>query len=202
GGGRRPAIIQKLGKRARGDAELALIEIQDEIALLTEQDKSMLNQIQGLAKDVENVGKSSIELKMLRDDIRQEEQINERIGREREALQVELRSPSRVTLYQDAAVQRKDMKRQIMGVVVAAVGAFLAICFGVAWLDCRSRRIHTADQVVRGLGMRVVGAVPPLPNPLQTSLVATGEALDGNTQDVLESVDALRTLLLRDASLE
>jgi capsular exopolysaccharide synthesis family protein len=198
----KPAIVQRMGQRSRADTEAYIVEIQDEINLLTEQDKSMLGQIQTLAKDADNIGRSFVELEMLRADIRQEEQIVDRVGHELEAGNVELRSPSRVRQYQDAAVQRKDIKRQVMGVTVAPIAAFLGVCFCVAWLDCRGRRIHTADQVVRGLGMRVVGAVPPLPSPLQTQLIAAGEAQDGHGQDVLESVDALRTLLLRDASLE
>src|SRR5207247_832814 len=100
----------------------------------------------------------STEMEMARHDIRQEEAALEKVGGEMEALRVELQAPARVTLYQDAAVQKKDMRRQIALTIVVPIAALLGVCFIVAWLESRARRITTADEVVRGLGMRVVGA--------------------------------------------
>ena len=74
----------------------------------------------------------------------------------------------------------------------------LGVCMSLAWLDVRQRRIRSAGEVSRGLGIRVVGAVPTVPH-LEHHLVGpTGEPdLEGHP--VLESIDAIRTQLLRDA---
>jgi capsular exopolysaccharide synthesis family protein len=136
---------------------------------------------------------------MLKSDIKQDESALERIKVELDALQVELRSPPRVNLYQEAGVMKKDSKKQIVLTVMAPLATFLAICFCVAWVESRARRIHTADEVVRGLGMRVVGAIPALPEAV---LLGGTEEADSESHSVLESVDAIRTLLLRDASIE
>src|SRR5262249_31644163 len=72
------------------------------------------------------------------------------------------------------------------------------VCVILALREHRQRRIQNAGEVARGLGIRVVGAVPHLPN-LELHLVGpTGEPeLEGHP--ALESIDALRTLLLRES---
>ncbi|HZV03981.1 MAG TPA: polysaccharide biosynthesis tyrosine autokinase [Gemmataceae bacterium] len=115
--------------------------------------------------------------------------------------ELELQAPARVSKHQDAELQKKDMKKQLLGVIVSPVVVLLGVCMGVAWLDVRQRRIRSAGEVSRGLGIRVVGAVPSVPN-LEHHLVGpTGEPdLEGHP--ALESIDALRTQLLRDADDE
>jgi capsular exopolysaccharide synthesis family protein len=48
----------------------------------------------------------------------------------------------------------------------------------------------------------VVGAVPAVPGPALGRLVTTSDAQDEYESSLLESIDAIRTMLLRDASLE
>jgi capsular exopolysaccharide synthesis family protein len=71
----------------------------------------------------------------------------------------------------------------------------------VAWWECRARRIHTADEISTGLGMRVVGAVPSLAHAAQR-VVNTGGEDDLHEQHLLESIDGIRTVLLRDADVQ
>jgi capsular exopolysaccharide synthesis family protein len=111
---------------------------------------------------------------------------------------VELSAPDRTFTYQDAELQKKDIKKQLLGAIVAPIGVFAMVCFLLALGEHRQRRIHHAGQVARGLGIRVVGTVPHLPG-LEHHLVGpTGEPeLEGHP--ALESIDALRTVLLREA---
>src|SRR5437016_1928554 len=107
-----------------------------------------------MAREADKIGNSSTELEMLKAEIKREEDVYEKVANELEALQVELRSPPRVSLYQEAAVQKRDMKRQLAGTILAPILALLGVCFCVGWLESRARRIHTADEVTRGLGIR------------------------------------------------
>src|SRR5262249_9754948 len=79
---------------------------------------------------------------------------------ELDKLQVELRSPPRVSLYQEAALAKRDSKRQIAAAALAPVLVVLLVCFGVAWWEHRARRIHSAEDIVGGLGMRVLRTIP------------------------------------------
>jgi hypothetical protein len=52
---------------------------------------------------------------------------------------------------------------------------------GLAWLEFRQRKIHTAGEVASGLGIRVVGAIPNLTN-LERHLVGVGDPdVEGHT---------------------
>src|SRR5262249_18302136 len=66
----------------------------------------------------------------------------------------------------------------------------------------RGRRIQTTEEVIAGLGMRVVGSLPVLAKPAQRRLLAGDQSQDRPDESVIESVDAIRTLLLKDASVE
>jgi capsular exopolysaccharide synthesis family protein len=107
-------------------------------------------------------------------------------------LRAEQNSPPRVSLQQAAALQKKDIKRQVLGAVGAPILVLILVALGVALVEFRSRRICSADEVASGLGIRVVGALPPLRRQLG----------QGIQEGLVESIDALRTLLLRDAHLE
>ncbi|HTU16658.1 MAG TPA: polysaccharide biosynthesis tyrosine autokinase [Gemmataceae bacterium] len=171
------------------------------------------NAIQAMEEHLEYLGKNLIDLNkeltklkrvdhaeqdQLRKTILQEEEFVNKLTLELRKEEVNLQYSQRVTLAQDAELQKKDMKKQILGVALSPVVALLGVCMSVAWLDVRQRRIRSAGEVSRGLGIRVVGAVPTVPN-LEHHLVGpTGEPdLEGHP--ALESIDALRTQLLRDA---
>jgi capsular exopolysaccharide synthesis family protein len=196
----RPAILERLRLQGKDLHAVSLVQLQDEIAPLAAQEKTLLKEVQALEAEADKIGTSSNEMEMLRAEIKQEEPVMERIAHEWHALQVELRSPPRVSLYQEAGLQKKDNKRQLLGTVLAPIAVLLGVCFCVGWFEFRARRIHSADEVVTGLGMRIVGTVPVLPATPQGQLVgADGE--DGSNT-LLESIDAIRTVLLRDASVQ
>jgi capsular exopolysaccharide synthesis family protein len=142
-----------------------------------------------------------VEQDRLREHIKREEQFVNDLDLRLRKEELELQAPARVSKHQDAELQKKDMKKQLLGVILSPLVVLLGVCMSVAWLDVRQRRIRSAGEVSRGLGIRVVGAVPSVPN-LEHHLVGpTGEPdLEGHP--ALESIDALRTQLLRDADDE
>jgi capsular exopolysaccharide synthesis family protein len=194
-------LKERLRQKARAEYTANLVKLQDEIVSLTEQEKTLGADVHRLAQEFEKIGHSSTEVEMLRAEIKQEENFTEHVGRELDALQVELRSPPRVSLYQEAALQKQENKRQILATVLAPVAALAGVGFGVAWLEFRRRRIQSTDEVVTGLGMRVVGTVPALPDHTRR-LVATNDNMDLYDHSLVEAIDAIRTLLLREATVQ
>src|SRR5262249_19299541 len=79
--------------------------------------------------------------------------------------------------------------------LLAAIGGVAL----VGWLEFRARRIDNADEVAVGLGLRVLGAVPALTAAQSRQLLADDQAHD---HTVVESIDAIRTMLLRTAGEE
>jgi capsular exopolysaccharide synthesis family protein len=122
------------------------------------------------------------------------DELGSKLARER----IEQGAPARIAIHQEADLQKKDNKKQIMAAVAVPVGVLFLVCMGVAWADYRQRRVHSAQEVANGLGIRVVGAVPAVPNFERLVIGASGQP-DLEGQPVLESVDAIRTLLLCDS---
>jgi succinoglycan biosynthesis transport protein ExoP len=188
----RPKVLEELKAQAKDEYTGMLAQLHEEMAPLEAQEKALAAEVQALAAEADKIGSSYTELEMLRAELKQEESTLERVGIELEALQVELRSPPRVSLYQEAALAKRDNKRQLAATGLAPVLMMLLVCFAVAWWEHRARRIHSAEEVISGLGMRILGTVPPL---------STARALQ--TDDTFqEAIDGIRTVLLRDASMQ
>ena len=74
-----------------------------------------------------------------------------------------------------AAKSRLQEAADLMLVLAPAGGAVLPV-LAVAWWEFAARRIHEPDEVVAGLAMRVVGAVPELPDPQRARVGADPQA--------------------------
>ncbi len=197
---RRQALSKSYQAKARALHEADLARLDKEVALLTAQEKDLRADVERLSSQEEKIGNNSIELDALRREIAEEEKIVNHYGELLKARQVELARPERISIYQEAALQKRDAKRQILATAASPLAVFVGVCFAVGWWECRARRIHSADEVVRGLGMRIVGALPAIPPIGEGQFFATKDA-DEQNQDLLESIDAIRTVLLRDASV-
>jgi capsular exopolysaccharide synthesis family protein len=200
---RRTALQADLGKRlhsrAQADYDALLTQLQGEAESLTAQEQACAQRVQEVGRQVvevaaqlKKVGTSPLELEMLRAQVDRETKYSDKIWDELEILKAELGSPPRVTLLQDAALQKRDVKRQVMATAAAPVAVLVLAALAVALWEFRARRIRTAEEVAVGLGIRVVGAVPPLRR----------QAAPHQQEEVVESIDAIRTLLLHDANVE
>jgi capsular exopolysaccharide synthesis family protein len=136
----------------------------------------------------------------LADEIRLDEEIAKQIGSKLEHERVELRAASRITKFQDAELMKKETKKQLLASMVAPIAVFFSVCGGLALLEHRQRKVRSAGEISRGLGIRVVGAVPRMPN-LERHLVGPAGASDLEGTPVMESIDAIRTRLLHEADV-
>jgi capsular exopolysaccharide synthesis family protein len=137
-------------------------------------------------------------MEFLRGDIRNDTVMRDGIATQLNKLRMDLHSPPRIAVYQEAELQKKDIRKQVLATVAAPIVVWMAVCMGLAWLEYRQRKIHTAGEVATGLGIRVVGAIPKLHN-LERHLIGAGD-LDMEGHTILESINAIRTLLLHDAA--
>src|SRR5262249_40550158 len=95
-----------------------------------------------------------------------------------------------------------DRSRQYKFAGAAGLGAFVFLLLGVTLLEFRSRKINTADEVVNGLGLDLLGALPALPARARRSS-ATPDKCSLHWQSVMtESIDSIRSMLLHAARNE
>jgi len=101
-------------------------------------------------------------------------------------------------MSQPTVPKDRDRDKQIKFAGLGAFSVFGVLLFAVALVEFRTRRVTSSDEITQGLGIPTVGTMPALP------VRARRAPLTGNAQQsagwqalLTESVDALRTLLLR-----
>jgi len=195
-----PKITQRLRERLRGDLETKMISLREQIFLAGEKEKVLNKIVNDLASENEEHGKESFEMLQARADLEEEEKIARTLAAEMRALSTELLSPSRARPLDHAVVVRAGgAPRGTLFGAVAGIAALGLVLFVVAWREWRARRIHSAEDVAHGLGIRLVGTLPPLSRRFQKRLCQLGQADPALSSYGMESIDTFRTFLLHDA---
>ncbi len=199
------AEVKKGGPRltsppTRDDSPYVRAQLAKNVESLTKLEGDLKGDIDRLGKEVTNMPQVGQEYVALADEVQLAQKSIDNVGTQLERERIELDAASRISRYQNAELVESDNKKQILAAGASPLAVLLAVCMGLAYLDYRQRRIRTAGQVSRGLGIRVVGAVPDAPNLEHQIVGPSGEpVLEGHP--VLESIDALRAVLLHEAHM-
>lgn len=192
--------LEVLQRKAEADYTLSLEAMQNEMAALHEQVSRSREYQEQVTKETEKIGARNATADLINTEIKQYESKLETIVAQVKNLQFEEEADPRVSACQEAVWQVKDAKRRVILLIMIPLLALIATALFVAWREFRARKIHSADDVEHGLGMRVVGAVPRF-DPIARFLGVSHPARPGDV-GVLESIDAIRTRLLHDAQVE
>jgi polysaccharide biosynthesis transport protein len=186
----RPVVEDQLRNQFKARAD----ERKGQLVALERLEKALDEEVERLAMDGPRaLNKRGQELvQALREEIDQREDILRRVFTQLEVFNIEQGAPARVwPLEPEPVVTHQDVrKRQLAGAAGGGAGGFALVVFGLAWWDCRSRRVNSADEVVQGLGLKLLGTLPLVPaRARQRGGIAWQNLL-------LESVDSIRTMLL------
>jgi capsular exopolysaccharide synthesis family protein len=193
----RKELLESARRRFRAEVDSTVAEVEGEVARLTEEERAIRAQVEAQAKEADKMGPSSVDLEILQGVIAQDSKVLETVTDQLARLQIEAQAGARVNLLQAAEPPRKpDVKKQLAVTGVAGFGALGLVVFGVAFVEFRSRRIGGADEITQGLRMPVMGALPVLRRGRTKGKAPSGVARLG------ESVDSIRTMLLRAAARE
>lgn len=109
---------------------------------------------------------------------------------------------SRITPKEDAiVVLNQKLRQKVLVALGGFVGGTLLVMAAIGFLEWRSRRVDSVDQVINELGMRVIGTIPAFPS--KQSLKSGDAAQNQNWRFVLnESVNSARTMLLHTAKTQ
>jgi capsular exopolysaccharide synthesis family protein len=191
----RSDVVKRLRERARMDLQATISQLQVRIVSSKEMQETLGPEVEYLSKRLAELGKKGVRLDSFREDVSHLEDLTKRFKQEHEALKVELQAPSKVAVLEEATVTRVNVEaRKWMMTAGAALAALCFGLFGVSWLEYRARRVDTVEEVVLGLGLRLVGTVPPVPRRGASGKQPPGQ--DAARQGLTESVDAARTMLL------
>lgn len=114
-------------------------------------------------------------------------------------LEVAQRQDTRMQLKEEAVViLNQNLRQKVLVALGAFAGGTLLVMAAIGFLEWRSRRVDSVDQVVNDLGMRVIGTIPAFPS--KQALKSGDAAQNQNWRFVLnESVNSARTMLLHTA---
>jgi len=166
--------------------------------MLKRQEELLSEELDKYSEMVRTIGTSSFDLEIMKTEIDQIAKVSDRVGSEMEALRIELQSPTRVTLLQEAEVPKtREMGRKKNMALAGSVGSLGLVFLIVALVEFHARRITDPKDVSQTLGLDLLGALPAMPRPLvrfwkqpkESRLVLWNNAL-------IESVDGIRSILL------
>jgi succinoglycan biosynthesis transport protein ExoP len=197
----RQGVLARYQEKAEADRQALIAQLEQEIRPLENAVQRATARADGLAREVATVGVSTARLEILSGEIKQAEAGLADLQKQLQELQLEEASDFRVSLGQDAGWLNQTSKKRLILLLLIPLAAVGGTAFAVAWLEFRARRIHTAEEVVAGLGLRLVGAVPALTRLRQQHPAL--QAPPGELGHSLgESIDAIRTMLLRSAGAD
>lgn len=165
---------------------------------LRKQETLLGEELDKYAEMVKNIGTSSYELELMKSEKEQVAKIAERVSSEAEAMRIELQSPTRVTLMQEADVPRtRDMGKKQKLSVAGGIGSMGMIFLLIAVLEFHSRRITDPKDVSQTLGLDLLGTLPAMPRPMiQFWKQPKGSRVALWNNALIESIDSVRSILL------
>ncbi len=216
-------MAEKVRQRATAEARLLAGKQGERESLLKEQFETIWKEVEDRRKLADQIGLAAILYETERSEIDQAEKIIKSLWTERERLEVEGRSTAqRVMLEVEATPPHtKNRKSQILAAALAGLALFGAGALAVAWWDLRTRRIHSREEVVQDLRLRVLGSLPlrtKLPVLVGVTQASGGEVGSGGSGPQLgltvrpsrvdassaylwtEALTGLRTVLLHEAN--
>jgi polysaccharide biosynthesis transport protein len=191
-------VVAKLRKSHEAKIVSDITDMQTEIMPLEGQIRKDQEKVETLAQEANVSSFWTAKLNLLESEIQQQDKAVAQLFDEVQRARIADEAEMRIAPIGDAEWQVRDAKKRILMIVLAPLFALLCSVLGVAWWEFAARRIHGPDEVVSGLAMRVVGAIPELPDPRRRRM-DDAQADEIYRHNLIESIDAIRTMLLRTA---
>ncbi|MBI2824126.1 MAG: polysaccharide biosynthesis tyrosine autokinase [Planctomycetia bacterium] len=187
------------GQKVR-ELESKLEVVEESIRRADEQISELKEQIEEDQARLSQLGGDSVQIDHNKQEILTLNQFTSEVTKKLEELRTEKRAPSRIQRYGDA-IAPNDMgsMRKLAMVAFSGFAAFTLIGLAVSFIEFQARRISSSTQLIDGLGMRVVGALPSIARPGRKALASAKGDLNGV---LLESIDTVRTNLIHSSASE
>ncbi|MEN6457573.1 MAG: AAA family ATPase [Thermoguttaceae bacterium] len=201
------ARVEELRTKIRAKQRAAInervVQLQTQLASIEVAVREGAQRVAEMRAEAEKVGITTVDIEMLRTEIRHDELLVADMTTEKEKLKVELQSPDRITLVEaaDVPVLPSNYTTRLAMTLVAALFGLCCPAVGLAFWDAQAGRINTADDVSKKLRLAVIGSVPRIPSRVIRRLASPSKRSQVWHLRLTESVDgiAARLLLKADA---
>ena len=172
--------------------------------ILKRQEKLLAEELEKYSDLVKHIGSSSFELELMKSEIDQISRVSDQVGSEMEAHRIELKSPARITLMQEAEIpQVLDLGKKQKLTGTAGVGAIGFVFLAISLIEFHSRRITDPQDISQTLGLDLLGSLPAMPKPLIKFWKQPKESRMALWNNALyEAVDSTRSILLHDPNVQ
>ena len=201
---RRTEIREMIQKAKQAKLKEMLADLQVRVDVLSREEKVLDGEYLEQREEVNQIGKSSVELEMKQKDLETYEGMLRQLAGGRETLKIELSSKPRIQLLQKATEPKtydNPKIRMALTLLGSGIGFFIPVC-GLVWWDVRKQRINTPDEVSKDLGLNVIGSVPIIPGRAIGRLNDPGRKNQLWNLRLTESIDGIAARLLRNAAIE
>jgi capsular exopolysaccharide synthesis family protein len=196
----RPRIIQREQEKARRDYAEKNAKLEERAGSLKVLEAMLQRRTRRLAQGAE----LTQDVDPQQEEMVRAESLTKRAAQEAEALKLELSAPPRITIMEAAEAPRvNEAKGSLSKPLLAGIATLGFVLFGCSWREARARKVGTTDDVISGVGMRIMGALPTSSAGAQCRLLQP-TVVHGNYRDDLmtASIDATCTVLLHFAKQE
>ena len=142
-------------------------------------------------QQIRELAEENLDLAMRKGALDERQQVGNDLASKIAGLDIQLGAPARVRVFQRATVM--DGLDLFQRAVLVGLGGLFGLCataLGIAYLDFRRRPLNGPDQIDDGLGIRVVGSLPPL------AFRKVSDESDPMLALLMESIDSVRTALM------
>ena len=143
----RPKIERELRQQMGDSRAEKLAELEKQVKILTQYEKMLNDGVSGLDREAQNFNHEAIDLQWMKDEVEQWSETARQLGKQYEALNVELKAPQRGRWISKAEHPRiESSKKRLASIGFAILAAFGGTIFGLSW-----RRVPlSAGRLARG----------------------------------------------------
>jgi capsular exopolysaccharide synthesis family protein len=195
----RGEIVADLWRRGLADARNSRLQAEEELRMLRPLAKLIQHRVELLRGDDQKLDVSALGAGSLRRQVETIEGILKTIQANIDDLDLQQQILPRDVPPEEAVLYRETGKtRQLAITGMAGAGSLGLVVLGFSWWEFRRRRVSSPDEVVHGLGMRLVGALPDFAyRHRRVRLLGRADMPESHWQNLLAaSVDSVRTTLL------
>jgi uncharacterized protein involved in exopolysaccharide biosynthesis len=138
-------LREDVRQQKRSLIEQKIEELKTSLDVWKTQEDTLVEEVQKRRAAAERFGSSSIDVEMMRTDIKRPERVLDYIAAEREKLQIEVRAPSRVMLLQPAEVpeepSNENSRITLTMCAMGTVGAIGLLAIAIGWWRKRRKSV-------------------------------------------------------------
>jgi Mrp family chromosome partitioning ATPase len=171
--------------------------------VLKSQKKQLEDEVAEAEETSKSIGRSSIDVEMMREEIAAHEEVRARLGEEIERTRIELNAEPRIKLLSSAAITaNSDGKKRIAAAGAAGLLGLVLPLIVIVALDVRRGTIGDSISVKNALNVEILGSVSRLKRNLPADINTDHAGLRRELAVYMESVHSVAAMLLRNKSVD